>query len=200
MATKVGICNLALSHLGVGKEIASLTEQSEEASVCNRFFDQVKEELFREIPWSFAIKFADMELVEEDPTDEWGFSYRYPSDCVKFIRILSGLRNDNRQSRVPYKMGADGSGKLIYSDIDSAQCEYICLADDPQFWPSDFVQAFAFKLAFYIAPRVTGGDPYKLGQRAFEGYKMAMAMAASSNFNEQQVEEDPESDFIRARE
>lgn len=200
MATKVGICNFALSHLGVGKEIASLTENSEEASACNRFFEQVREEMLREFPWSFATKFMTMELVDENPTNEWGYSYRYPSDCVKFIRVLSGLRNDNRQSRVSYKIGADGSGKLIYCDINDAECEYTFLADDPQFWPADFSNAFAFKLAFYIAPRVTGGDPFKLGQRAFEAYKMMLAQAASTNFNEQQVEEDPESEFIRARE
>lgn len=39
MATKVEIWNMALSHLGVSKEVASVTERSKEAEACNRFYD-----------------------------------------------------------------------------------------------------------------------------------------------------------------
>ena len=48
MSSIVDICNMALSHLGIGEEIASLTEKSEEARACNRFYSQCRDAMMRE--------------------------------------------------------------------------------------------------------------------------------------------------------
>lgn len=199
--TEVEICNLALSHLGIGKEIANLaTERSQEANACRAFFNVCRDETLNDADWPFATKFIDLGLVEEDPTDEWGFSYRYPSDCVKFRRIISGSRNDTRDTRVPYKIGKDSDGRLIYVDKEDAAAEYTERVEDPLFFSADFVIALSFKLAGYIAPRVTAGDPFKLRQQAMELYVYEISKAQANAFNEQQDERVPESEFINARE
>jgi hypothetical protein len=43
-SSDVEICNLALSHLAIATEIATLTERSKEAQACNRFYAQVRDE------------------------------------------------------------------------------------------------------------------------------------------------------------
>jgi len=200
-SSKTEICNLALSHLGIGTEISNVdTEQSTDAATMRRFYEIAKDECFRDFNWPFATKFATLALVEEDPTEEWGFSYRYPSDCLRLRRILSGVRNDNRQSRVPYKIGQDDSGLLIYTDMEDAEIEYTKMSDDPSLYPSDFTMALSYKLAFYVAPRLAKGDPFGLGQKSAQNYMLYMNKAANNALNEQQDEEDPQAEYIRSRE
>ncbi len=200
MPTPTEVANLALSHIGVGKEIANLeTEESQEAKACRRYFPTALEMTLRDFPYPFARVFAAAQLVEENPTVEWGYSYRYPSTCMKLKRILSGLRNDNRQSRVPYVIGKDAQGKLIYTDQQNAQIEYIELVTNTSHFSPDAAMALSFRLAAYIAPRLTGGDPFKMGDRAIRFYLTEVSMAKANAVNEQQDEELPESEFIRSR-
>lgn len=200
MASKVGIFNLALSHLSHAKAVASDTEISEEAAACRRFYDQALEEVLRDFPWPFATKLAALGLVETDPNDEWGYSYQVPSDCLLFRRILSGTRNDSRQSRVPYRIAYGTSGAVIFTDAEDAQGEYTVRVTDTARFAPDFVQALALLLAAYIAPTVTGGDPFKLGQRALQLYQYTLTKAQANAANEEQAEQEPEAETIRARE
>ena len=156
MASSTDICNKAISHLGIGKEIANLeTERTAEALACRRFFSDVIEEVLRDYAWPFATKFSDLELVEEDPTSEWSYSYRYPSDCLEFRRILSGTRSDTPDTRIPYRVGQDSQGRLIYTDQDSAEGEYTVRVTEAGRFTADFVSAASLLLASYIAPRLT---------------------------------------------
>ena len=108
--------------------------------------------------------------------------------------------NDTRQTRVPYKLGKDEQGKLIYTDQKDAKIDYTARVNDPERYSSDFILALSFRLAAYIAPRLTGGDPFKLGDRAMKMYLFEISRAESSDLNEQQDEEEPESEFTRERE
>lgn len=201
MSSKVEICNLALSHIGVGKEIANLeTEASEEASACRRFFDPCRDIVLRDFPWPFATKIVTLALVEENPNDEWRYSYQQPADSIRLKRILSGIRNDTQQSRVPYRVVRGSSGNLIYTDQQNAELEYSFKETDPQRYPPDFVIALSFRLAGYLAPRLTGGDPFKLGQRSLEMYVFEIRRAEGSASNEEQRDMAPDSEFIRVRE
>lgn len=201
MASNTEICNIALSHVGVGKSIANLdTEQSQEAVVCRVFFETVRDAVLRDFAWPFASRTVAVGLIEEDPNDEWDYSYRYPTDCLSIRRVLSGVRNDTHQSRVPYKIAQDDDGRLIYCDTEDAEIEYTVRAEDPELYSPDFVMALSFRLAFYIAPRLTGGDPFGLGSRALKMYEYEISKAKASAANEEQYDNLPESEFIRTRE
>lgn len=201
MASKVEICNLALSILGIGKEIANIeTEKSEEASACRRFYDIARDNILRAFAWPFTTKITTLALIEEDPNSEWDYSYRYPSDCLYIRRILSGIRNDTRQSRVPYKIAQDDSGLLVFTDAENAEMEYTVKADNPQFYPQDFTLALSYLLATLIAPRITAGDPHKLGEKALRLYDYTVNKAAGLNYSEEQADQPIEAESIRLRE
>lgn len=201
MASKTEICNLALSHLGIGSEISNIeTEHSQEATACKRFYETAKDATLREFSWPFATKLVTLGLVEEEPNSEWAYSYRYPTNAIKLKRILSGIRNDTRQSRVPYRLSKDDTGILILTDKENAEVEFIERVDNPQFYPSDFTMALSYKLAYLVAPRLTGGDPFKLKQQVAQLYQIEIAMAMNTAASEEQDEELPESEFIRMRE
>ena len=200
-SSKAHIVNISLSHLSISKTVAILaTKRSEEAITARLFYDVAMEATLRDFPWPFATRILALALVEENPNDEWNFSYRYPTDCLEIRRILSGIRNDTRQSRVPYRILSDEQGSLVYTDKENAEIEYTVNAVSPQFYSADFVMAFSLYLAHLMAPRLTGGDPYKLGARALGLYDLEISRAVKNAFNEQQIEEPPESEFIRARE
>ena len=200
MASKTTIANMALSHLGVGHEIANVeTEQSEEAAAIRTFYDTARDFMQSDFPWPFLTRAGSLALVEENPTDEWDYSYRYPSDALKIHRIFSSLRNDNRQSRVPHKIYSDSNGKLIYVDTENAIMEYSIKVTEEDRWPADFTLAFSYLLASYAGPRLTKGDPYKMRNEALGFYMRYLQLAEQRTLNEEQAEVLPESEFVRAR-
>lgn len=201
MASNTEIANMALSHIGVGKEISDLdNEKSEEANAIRAFYNTALEFIQSDFPWPFLTKSALLALVSQDPTDEWAYAYRYPSDAFKIRRIFSPLRNDNRQSRVPYKIYQDGTGKLIYTDCEDARIEYSFKLTEEEKFPADFSLAFSYLLASYVAPRLTKGDPFKMRTSALELYRAHLQLAEQRSINEEQPEEVPQSEFVRARE
>ncbi len=154
----------------------------------------------RDFNWPFAKKFADLALVEEEPNDgEWGYSYRYPSDCLMTRRILTGDRNPSRDTEAKFIEGADDAGSLIYTDIEDAGLEYTYLNEVVTRYPDDFVMALAMRLAAHIAPQVTGGDPFKLGLQCLQKYRLEIGMAVANSLNSQRPDEPPAAESIRAR-
>lgn len=195
------ICNLAISMLGVGEEIADYDdEDSEEARACRRFYEMARDNVLRDFPWSFANKIGiGLAEVEEDPNNNWAYSYRYPSDCIAFRKILSGTRNDTRQSRISFELGADDDGRLIFTDMDEAEGEYTFKNENVAQYPYDFVEALACRLAYLIAPRIAGGNSANKKAEMLQLYMMAISKAQKTTANEQQPDVEPESEYIRAR-
>ncbi len=200
MSSSTRISNMALGHLGQSKRISEFnTDKSAAADTCRLWYPIALDEVLRDFSHPFLTKIEDLGLVEEDPNSEWGYSYRYPSNCLMFRRILSGIRNDSRQTKVPYRIAQDGTGKLIFTDQSEAQAEWSVHDTDMSRWPVDLRAALALLMAFYMAPSITAGDPFKLGDRAFKAYELMISKAKANALNEQQDEEPPESEAIRAR-
>lgn len=200
MPSVTEICNLALSHLAVGKEIQNFsTDASEEASACRRFYEQVRDEALRDFPWPFATRIVSLALVAENPTSEWAYAYRYPSDCLMARRILSGANPETPATRVPYRVASDATGLLLYTNQANAELEYTVQATDPTFWPVDFRQVVSLLLAAYVAPRVTAGKS-ELGTQALQLYRYKLSLAQANAGNEEQAHQAIDSEFITIRE
>lgn len=205
MASDLDIANMALFHLGVtGAPIADLvTDRTKEAKAVRRFFSQVREEALRDYPWGFATHIDQLALVEEEPTTEWLFAYRYPDNCLTIRRMLplssTAVSFFNAPTvRYPlidkklakYRIGRDNVGKLVYTNMEAPVAEWTELLTDPTDYPPDFIQAMSLKLAMYIAPAVTGGDKLKLGDRAGQLYVRALAIARQNDGNESNLDQD----------
>lgn len=202
----VDVCNLAISNLGESREISNLkSDTSPDAKACRRHYHVILEEILRGFVWPFATKVVTLALVSKrgdanHPTKEWALAYRYPSDCLMMQKIHSGIRNDNRQTRVPSRVVADDEGQLILTDMPDAVMDYTSdVGKDAGRWQADFVYAFSLRLAAAIAPRITAGDPFKMGDKAMNLYQMAGSKAMANSANEQQDEDIPESEMLRAR-
>jgi hypothetical protein len=191
---------MALGHLGSDSTIAAATEQSAQARICNTFYQSAFEATLRDFKPSEARCYMTLSLIEEDPVDEWDYSYDYPNGVAIIHRILSGLRTDTRDSRVEYQVMTDEDGRaLIYCDIEDAQIECTLIPDNLGIMPADFIIGLSLRLAAYIAPAITKGDPFKLGQRALALYSVEMRNALVNSRNQNQPGLEPDSDHIRSR-
>jgi hypothetical protein len=201
MTLNTELANLAIGHLGSGTTIADLeTEQSAEAKACRRFYVLALKQLLSEAPWPFATERASLQLLEEDPNDEWAFSYRYPSNCLQARRIVGITRNPARDEDVSYKIEQDSTGLIIYCDEQDAVLEYTKAITNYNLMPADFKLAFSFLLASYIAPSITAGDPFKLGAAAMGKYEAMMTKSIARTANEVQSDVAPASEAERSRE
>lgn len=204
MSSELDICNMALSHLGVSTEIQDLaTERSKEAQACRRFYENTRDEVLRDFDWSFARRREDLALVATDPNTDWGYSYRKPADALA-IRSLpndAGIRIDTAASRVVYEEGSDTTGDLIFTDQTDAEVIYTFRETVAEKFPPDFVQALSLLLASKIGPRVAGGDQFKLADRAFTLYRVAIQKAQANAANENgRLDPEPDAEMIRVRE
>jgi len=200
MDSSTEICNLALSHLAMSKQIDNLdTEKSDAARACRLFFVTTRDTVLRAFAWPFATKIAELALVEESPNDEWDYSYKMPSDCLFPRRILSGIRNDTQSSKIPYRITQDDTGLLLLTDMAEAELEYTTREERVNFWPPDFCLALSLRLAVYIAPQLTGGDPSNLRESAAALYRAEIEKAYANAFNAEQADEKIEAESIRAR-
>ena len=222
--TTTDISNLALAHCGVSKPIANLlTDKSLEAQMCRTFFDIARQDVLREFPWFFAKKQVSPALVVNQPTPEWMYAYQYPADALRIIRFMSWrLENDTRQSRVPYTVmqpvpanlstlspqpasNPQTTGMWIYTNWPGPNTslptiiEYIFDNQNVSQWQPDFMIALSYKLASFLVMTLTTGDPQKYKADIENGYMGAMTKAKAFNLNEEQRPEDPQSEFIRAR-
>lgn len=199
MTSKVNVCNMAISFLGESKFITSLTEKSKSAEVCSLFVDIARQAVLTEAPWPFATAFFDLGLLTENPTDEWAYSYSYPSGCLHVRRILSGNRQDTTDTKVPYKIIEGTAGTEIYTDMQDATCEYTADIEATSRMPNDFIMAWAHTLASMVATSLTSGDPYKLSDKNQKMAEAWISKAFARQINEEEQDTPLQSEFIRGR-
>lgn len=183
MATKVDICNLALSHIGSQGHIQSLTESSVEAKQCNLVFDTVLDELLRQHPWSFATRVGPLATHASAPPPGWLFRYEYPPDCLNAFELL--LPTSTRlDPAIPYavELLEDGSTKSILADAEGASLRYVMRVTDTALFDAQFTEALSWRLARELAMPLT--RKAAVWQIAEQGFRLAVGSAWASDLNE----------------
>ena len=190
MATSnVQIANLALQKLGQSRKLESLTQDHPNARTLNLAFEPVRDALLRKYAWSFAIK---RESVAEDATDvsyvsDWN-RYSLPND---FLRLL---REDETGVETDWKI----EGLYVLSrDSSPIEFRYVAKIDDPTYYDSCFVEAFACELALQCCEEITQStSKYDRIEAARDN---AVAEAKNIGAIEKPSEDQPEDDWIAAR-
>lgn len=192
------LANYALTQLGEGFRISTFSgDQSEEGQACRDTYQGLIEEKLREFRWNRFVQKAPLALVKANPNPVYRFSYRYPSNCLDFHRILNGDRSGLDQPRVPFILSSDAQGLLIFTDwgfnkdplnpSPAAVYGEWTLANPPfNLWASDFKTAFAFEWASIIAPRILKGTIMGLIAR-LEAKAATKWIRAKANANREQV-------------
>jgi hypothetical protein len=192
----VSVANMALDRIGIGQPIDDLAADSDEARVCNRWYEKCRDKVLALGVFPVTRRVIALGLVEENPDDgeKWAYSYRYPIDCLRVLRIFNGLRVDTVP--VEWEMGSDDTGRLIFTDEEDAKVEYLHLFSDTGEWNDLLCDAVAGLLASEIAiPLGRGADMANRGAALFtEAKASALAAAQREGFLRR-----PTSSYITAR-
>lgn len=196
MASDVEISNQALGHIGISHEINSLDETSNEAEQAKRYFEPTRDALLRDFDWPFASRYKVLNLVANNPNDDWSYSYRYPSDCLAIRGFVLGKREAT--TRIPYTVSSDDTGRLIFTDLASAVIRQTTRITNTDLFDPSFVVGFAWRLAFNMAIPLSRSKEER--DYALKQYLAWIGTAWTNASNESGQDAPPEAEVIRARE
>lgn len=201
VSSKAEVLSLAISLIGSGKQVANFdSEETPEARAGRAFYDLALESVLTDFDWGFARRRVALELIETDPNDEWSYSYRCPLDYINALSIYNGeSRPDTRDNYVPFEIGGDNAGKIIFTDMEDAVLKYTCLPVNIAKWTSGFAMTVAYRLAIYILPRLSKGDLFKIKAQLFSEYQAEASQAMRNDSNEGKPDQPFDSEFILAR-
>jgi len=196
------ICNLALGHLGVSRAISALTDRTLDAMACRRVFTMARDIVLESFAWPFAKKQFKLALIREvtDGSERRRYAYQYPEDAITILGVVNPtIYNESVADRIPYEIFHGTSGAEIRTDQEDASILMVYRVEDTSRFSPSFVLALSYKIAELIAPTLTGGDPYRRGDACAQKYAQAISSTSAGAANEEQMEEPPLSDILRAR-
>jgi len=79
--TKLSICSDAMMMLGASP-ISSFSETSDGARIADRLYDDVRDSLILQYPWSWSVKKVQLARLEAAPLNEWKYKYAMPGDLL----------------------------------------------------------------------------------------------------------------------
>jgi hypothetical protein len=148
MSSKVQLCNLALARLGAAR-ITSLSDNTNEAKLCNLMFDDIAEEVMSEGAWSSTVSRASLALTANTPAYGYTYEFQLPTDpfCLRVLEI-----NDLTSGDYDYRIEGD---KLL-ANINTMKIRYIGRITDTQSYDPMLKRAVVSRLAAELAYPITG--------------------------------------------
>lgn len=176
MASEISISNIALTRVG-HDTITSFDETGKAAKLCKLHYPACRDFMLRAHVWNFAIRRADLGLLDTTPTFEYTYAHALPDDCLKVIRTESeslGYTDDYRIEGL-----SDGSRVLMCND-EAVAIEYVAKVTDPNQMDLLFQDALSARIAAEISVALT--DNATLAEKLWEiaENKLRLAMTADA--------------------
>jgi len=130
--SSIELCSRALNKIGANP-ITSFNDGTVEAEVCGSLYSTLKQKLLCLYNWSFAIKVAQLTVVEGVQRYDFSYAYALPVDFLRAIKITSEGK---------YKI----AGSYLFSNEENVELEYIADVLETQFSPM-FISAFIYLMA-----------------------------------------------------
>lgn len=182
--TVTDICNLALSYIGKGS-IADLEQDTENARVCKRHYDNRRRQLLRLYSWGFAQGTTKLALLDRK-FPGWDYAYAYPLKCMA-VRVIynEGTEKIKEWEHSKYKIFmADEDVRVICCNVKEAYMDYTYDNNQTEVYPPDFIEALARGLASDIAMSLTGSSA--IAQEQLQYMQFALSTATLTAAQERQ--------------
>lgn len=167
MADFVTIANLAASALGEDDQLSSPDDDTHLSRSVRAVWDVERRAALRDHSWNFAMRRQALPAsaaADHNPYP-YGYAYRLPADCVRLIEVNGFDRRD-------YQLE---SGFVLANAAAPLRVRYLVDVVEPALWDDLFVKAFAMRVAWQIADRITG-DTNRV-QLAERKYRAALSEA-----------------------
>lgn len=191
MAADVDIANLALSNLGDDANIAALSENSPQASYCNRFYPLARDTVLQRAGFGFTLRRIVLAQDLISLPSSWLYGYSTPSNCLRKIAVLPQDAADDAESQ-PYAVESisDAGDEVIYTNVPIATLRYVQRVTDTTKFTPLVVNAIARLLSSYLAgPLIKGSTGMEIAQAQLKIFEQtAYPQAAASDANSQQAD------------
>ncbi len=147
--TALSICSDALLMLGA-KPISSFDEGTDEASVANRLYPDIKDQAILMYPWSFSYKKTSIARLITTPINEYRYEYQLPGDRLTSPRAIYDTSSTNVPPRKEYRIIGD---KLL-ADYEEVYIDYQYSVPEYEM-PSYFVQLLKYMMTWHLALPIT---------------------------------------------
>lgn len=147
--TSLSICSDALLMLGA-KPISSFDEGTDEASVANRLYPDIRDQALLMYPWSFSFKKTSIARLITTPTNEYRYEYQLPGDRLTSPRAIY----DSNATGIPPRKEYRIIGDKLLTDYEQVYIDYQYAV--PEFeMPSYFVQLLKYMMSWHLALPIT---------------------------------------------
>lgn len=146
--SEVDICNMGLLEVGAKPKIASLTEDSDNARLCNQFYAPVRDAVLRGHLWNCAIHRATVTALADAPDSDYDHQYQLPTNpyCLRLLQV-----GDSDHQPTIWRV----EGRKFLTDEDSPPIVYIKRITDTNEFDALLVDAISIRLAIKFATSVT---------------------------------------------
>jgi hypothetical protein len=156
--TKLTICSDAMLMLGASA-ISSFSEGTDEAQIADRLYDDIRDTLIMQYPYSWSIKKVKLARLIDAPVNEWRYQYALPGDILgnpKALFITGAV------GAIPVR-DFEIYGTSVYTSYEDVWIDYQ-YRPEPAFFPPYFVNLLKHALAAAFAEPITDqiqkGDYY----------------------------------------
>jgi len=147
--TSLSICSDALLMLGA-KPISSFDEGTDEASVANRLYPDIRDQALLMYPWSFSFKKTSIARLITTPTNEYRYEYQLPGDRLTSPRAVYDSNAVGIPPRKEYRI----IGDMLLTDYEQVYIDYQYAVPEYDM-PSYFVQLLKYMMSWHLALPIT---------------------------------------------
>jgi len=147
--TGVTICSDALLMLGA-KAITSFNDGTDESSVCDRLYPDIRDSTLVIYPWTFNTKKVQLAQLLTAPTSVWRYAYQLPGDRLANPRAVY----DTSAVGAPPRKDWEIQGDQLLTNLPAVYIDYQYSIGEFA-WPQYFVQLMKYMMAWHLALPIT---------------------------------------------
>ena len=147
--TGISICSDALLMLGA-KAITSFNDGTDESSVCDRLYPDIRDSALVMYPWTFNTKKTQLAQLLTTPSSVWKYQYSLPGDKLANPRAVY----DSAQPGAPVRKDWEIQGDALLTNMTAVYIDYqYSVAEFAM--PQYFVQLLKYMMAWHLAMPIT---------------------------------------------
>lgn len=147
--TGITICSDALIMLG-SKAITSFNDGTDESSVCDRLYPDIRDSTLVMYPWTFNTKKIQLAQLLTSPTNVWRYAYQLPGDKLANPRAVYDSPAVGAIPRKDWEI----QGDQLLTNLPSVYIDYQYGVGEFA-WPQYFVQLMKYMMAWHLALPIT---------------------------------------------
>lgn len=200
------LCSISLLRIGQRLTLDSLDANNTQAKACKAMYANARDAVLELLDWPFARRRATLGVLSLTRT-EWAFVYSLPADCLAPRRLVSGVKPETADDRIPFEIEGDssiGTNRVLVTDQEDAELLYTATGAQTNLpWPVALMSpTFVDALAWKLAGDLTLALPVKPGtlQLMNAEFEKALGRAGAAARNQQREPQPATPRFITARE